>query len=87
MRNEVVAPDGRKWQFVLGPIAPRFRPQDLKLMRDLWLELTLDPKFSHLRHYHVVSVALQELSSRLHGTDRQNAIGELEEEIDRDDDT
>lgn len=56
-------------------------------MHDLWLELTRDPKFAHLHHYHVVSVALQELNARLHGADRQNAIGELEEEIDRDDDT
>ncbi len=87
MKMEVVAPDGRKWDYILGPHAPRFRPQDLKLMHDLWLDLTRDPKFAHLHHYHVVSVALQELNSRLHGTDRQNAIGELEEEIDRDDDT
>ncbi len=87
MKMEVVAPDGRKWDYILGPHAPRFRPQDLKLMHDLWLELTRDPKFAHLHHYHVVSVALQELNARLHGADRQNAICELEEEIDRDDDT
>jgi len=87
MTMEVVAPDGRKWEYILGPHAPRFRPQDLKLMHDIWLELTRDPKFSHLHHYHVVSVALQELNARLHGADRQNALGELEEEIDRDDDT
>jgi len=87
MTMEVVAPDGRKWDYILGPHAPRFRPQDLKLMHDIWLELTRDPKFSHLHHYHVVSVALQELNARLHGADRHNAIGELEEEIDRDDDT
>jgi len=87
MKMEVVAPDGRKWDYILGPHAPRFRPQDLKLMHDIWLELTRDPKFSHLHHYHVVSVALQELNARLHGADRQNALGELEEEIDRDDDT
>ena len=87
MRMEVVAPDGRKWEYVLGPHSPRFRPQDLKLMHDVWLELTRDPKFNHLHHYHVVSVALQELNSRLHGVDREGAIKELEQEIDRDDDT
>jgi hypothetical protein len=87
MRIEVFAPDGRRWEYILGPHAPRFRPQDLKLMHDIWLELTRDPKFSHLHHYHVVSVALQELNSRLHGADRDGAIGELEQEIDRDDDT
>jgi hypothetical protein len=87
MRMEVVAPDGRKWEYILGPHAPRFRHQDLKLMHDIWLELTRDPQFAHLHHYHVVSVALNELNSRLHGADRNQAITELHEEVDRDDDT
>jgi amino acid transporter len=87
MKLDVVAPDGRKWEYILGPHAPRFRPQDLKLMHDIWLELTRDPKFGHLHHYHVVSVALQELNARLHGKEREEALGELEQEVDRDDDT
>src|SRR6516225_6435433 len=87
VKMEVVAPDGRKWEYTLGPHAPRLRPQDLKLMHDIWLELTRDPRFNHLHHYHVVSVALQELANRLHGTERDSAISELEEEVDRDDDT
>ena len=87
MRMEVVAPDGRKWEYILGPHAPRFRPQDLKLMHDIWLELTRDAEFSHLHHYHVVSVALRELQSRLHGSDRNQALTDLQDELDRDDDT
>src|SRR5271165_7040960 len=87
MRMEVVAPDGRKWEYILGPHAPRFRPQDLKLMHDIWLELTRDPEFSHLHHYHVVSVALRELKSRLHGSERSQALADLQDELDRDDDT
>ena len=87
VKMEVVAPDGRKWEYTLGPHAPRLRPQDLKLMHEIWLELTRDQRFAHLHHYHVVSVALQELYARLHGTDREVAISELEEEVDRDDDT
>jgi hypothetical protein len=87
MKMEVVAPDGRKWDYILGPHAPRFRQQDLKLMHDLWLELTRDPKFSHLHHYHVVSVALQELHARLHSAERNQALAELEQEVDREDDT
>ena len=87
MKMVVVAPDGRKWEYILGPHAPRLRPQDLKLMHDIWLELTREPRFGHLHHYHVVSVALQELNSRLHGSERNQAISELQEEIDREDDT
>lgn len=87
MRMEVVAPDGRKWEYILGPHAPRFRPQDLKLMHDIWWELTRDPSYSHLHHYHVVSVALRELNGRLHGSERPEALADLQEELDRDDDT
>jgi len=87
MRMEVVAPDGRKWEYILGPHAPRFRPQDLKLMHDIWYELTRDPEYSHLHHYHVVAVALRELQSRLHGSDRTQALADLQNELDRDDDT
>jgi amino acid transporter len=87
IKMDVVAPDGRKWEYTLGPHTPRFRPQDLKLMHDIWFELTRDPKFSNLHHYHVVSVALRELAQRLHGRDRQEALWELELEVDRDDDT
>jgi len=56
-------------------------------MHDIWLELTRDPEFSHLHHYHVVSVALRELQSRLHGSDRNQALTDLQDELDRDDDT
>ncbi len=84
---DVVAPDGRRWEYILGPHAPRFRPQDLKLMHDIWLHLTRDPSYSHLHHYHVVSVALKELNARLHSDERAQALTDLQEELDRDDDT
>jgi len=87
LRMDVVAPDGRKWEYILGPHAPRFRPQDLKLMHDIWLHLTRDPDYSHLHHYHVVSVALKELNARLNSDERAQALADLQEELDRDDDT
>jgi amino acid transporter len=87
MRMFVVAQDGRKWEYILGPHAPRFRQQDLKLMHDIWLDLTRDANYSHLHHYHVVSVALKELNARLHGEERAKALADLQEELNRDDDT
>ncbi len=87
VRMQVVASDGRKWEYILGPHAPRFRPQDLRLMHDIWLELTRDPQYSHLHHYHVVSVALREFRSRLHGPERTQALSDLQDELDRDDET
>jgi len=63
------------------------RPQDLKLMHDIWLHVTRDRDFSQLHHYHVISVALRELNERLHSQGRQQALEDLREEIDREDDT
>jgi hypothetical protein len=56
-------------------------------MHDIWYELTRDPEYSHLHHYHVVSAALREFQSRLHGSDRSQALSDLQDELDRDDDT
>ncbi len=85
MRLEVVAPDGRKWEYVLGPHNPRMRGQDLKLMHDIWLNVTRDRDFGQLHHYHVVAVALRELNERLEGKDREQVLEELKQEIDHDD--
>jgi len=85
MRLEVVAADGRKWEYILGPHTPRMRSQDLKLMHDIWLHVTRDREFSELHHYHVVAVALRELNERLHGPERQQALDDLKDEIDRED--
>jgi hypothetical protein len=50
-------------------------------MHDIWLELTRDPKYSGLHHYHVVGTALKELRERLHGTDREEALHDIETEL------
>ena len=83
LKMEVVAPDGHRWQFELGPHTPRLRNEDLRLMHELWLELTRDPKYAGLHHYHVVAAALSELRDRLHGTDRTAALNDIETELKR----
>jgi len=85
MRLEVYAPNGRKWEYILGPHTPRMRPQDLKLMHDIWLHVTRDREFNQLHHYHVVAVALRELNERLRGPEREQALEDLKDEVDRDD--
>jgi hypothetical protein len=87
MRLEVVATDGRKWDFVLGPHSPRMRAQDLKLLHDIWLHLTREREFSQLHHYHVISVALRELNERLQGHGREQALHDLKDEMNHDDET
>jgi amino acid transporter len=85
MRLEVVGPDGRKWEYVLGPHTPSMREQDLKLMHDIWLNVTRDRDFVQLHHYHVVAVALRELNDRLSGKDREKVLDDLKQDIDHDD--
>jgi amino acid transporter len=85
MKLEVYGPDGRSWEYILGPHAPRMRPEDLRLMHDIWLHVTRDRDFNQLHHYHVVAVALRELNERLHGPGRQEALDDLKDEVDRED--
>ncbi|HEX8924480.1 MAG TPA: APC family permease, partial [Terriglobales bacterium] len=82
MRLIVAAPN-EKWEFELGPHSPRLRAQDLKLMHDIWLQVTRDPAYSKLHHYHVVAVALRELQQRLNNSDRSQALTDIREEIDK----
>jgi amino acid transporter len=82
---EIVAADGQVWEYELGPHTPRLRREDLHLLHDIWLELTRDPKYSGLHHYHVVGTALRELHDRLHGTDRAAALNDIENELKRKD--
>src|SRR5664279_4099145 len=83
MRLIVASPEGRKWEFELGPHTPQLRPQDIKLMHDIWLQVTRDPQYSNLHHYHVIAVALRELQQRLDGSESTQALSDLREEIDR----
>ena len=82
MRLIVASPE-RKWEFELGPHTPQLRPQDLKLMHDIWLQVTRDPQYSNLHHYHVIAVALRELQQRLNGAGSAEALGDIRDEINR----
>ncbi len=60
--------------FYLGPHSPRLRDKDIALMHEIWLELTQNPRYRELHHYHVVSLALKRLRNELHGPDRQQVL-------------
>jgi amino acid transporter len=79
----VASPEGRKWEFELGPHTPRLRPRDIKLMHDIWLQVTRDRQYSGLHHSHVVAVALRELQQRLDGSESGQVLQDLREELDR----
>src|SRR5271166_4529366 len=82
---EVCAPDGSIREYSLGPHTPRMRAQDVELMHKLWLDITADPKFSGAHHYHIVSLALEELQRELTTEQRAQLLQKLHEEMNRSD--
>ena len=74
LRLVVFEPDGNKHEYMLGPHTPRMRQEDVDLLHGLWKEVTSDPRYRELHHYHVLNVALQEMSSRMHDGERRDEV-------------
>lgn len=79
---EVVEPNSNRHEYLLGPHTPRMRDEDVQLMHRLWLELSSDPRYSGLHHYHVVGLALKELESELKSPKRDYLLLALRYEMD-----
>jgi nucleotide-binding universal stress UspA family protein len=77
----VYEPDGTAHEYLLGPHAPRMRPQDVNLMHKVWLDITRDPRFAGAHHYHIVALALEELQRELKSGQREQLLDTLEKEI------
>src|SRR5437764_3745552 len=78
---EVRLPNGVAREYYLGPHTPRLRDQDLDLLHRLWLEITSDPTFAGAHHYHVVSIALEELEKQLRSEKRGEILEQLRHEL------
>jgi amino acid transporter/nucleotide-binding universal stress UspA family protein len=81
MTLEIFANDNSVFRYKLGPHTPHLRDRDLVLLHDLWLELSKDPEFHKLHHYHVVSLALDELRRELDGERRLELLRRLRDEL------
>jgi len=81
---EIHSPDGSVHEYPLGPHTPRLRPEDLELMHKVWLDITSDPKYAGLHHYHVVRLALEELKRELNSNERAEILAKLMDEMHRD---
>jgi nucleotide-binding universal stress UspA family protein len=81
---EIHEPNGKLHEYLLGPHAPRMRPQDLELMHSLWREITSDPKYAGAHHYHIVALALEELRRELTTDQRAELLAKLLDEMHRD---
>jgi amino acid transporter/nucleotide-binding universal stress UspA family protein len=78
---EVAFPDGRSRLYPLGPHTPRLRQQDLELLHRIWLQVTSDPEYSGLHHYHIVAMALQQLERELQGEQRPELLSEMRRQL------
>jgi hypothetical protein len=78
---EIITPNGGRHEYPLGPHEPRLRPQDLELLHKIWLEITSDPRYAGLHHYHVVALALEELERKLGSDKREALLEQLQREI------
>ncbi len=78
---EVNSPETGPVEYFLGPHTPRMRKQDLELLHKLWLEVSAEPEFSCLHHYHIVGLALERLNERLHGAQREELMATLKKEM------
>ena len=84
LRLVVVEPSGTKHEYLLGPHTPRMRQEDVDLLHGLWKEVTTDPRYRELHHYHVLNVALQEMTERMHnGAYRDEVMREILDEMRR----
>jgi hypothetical protein len=70
-----------KSEYLLGPHAPRMRDEDVHLMHQLWLELSSNPRYGDLHHYHVVALALKHLQQDLKTPKREELLAELDGDI------
>ncbi len=84
LRLVVVEPNSNKHEYLLGPHLPRMRQEDVDLLHGLWKEVTSDPRYSELHHYHVLNVALQEMAERMHnGAYHDEVMKEIFDEMRR----
>jgi hypothetical protein len=84
LRLVVVEPDRSRHEYLLGPHLPRMRQADVDLLHGLWKEVTSDPRYRELHHYHVLNVALQEMAERMHnGAYHDQVMREIYEEMRR----
>ena len=81
---EIHETTGKIHEYQLGPHTPRLRAQDLELVHKLWLNITSDPKFAGVHHYHIVALALEELQRELSTEERAHLLAKLQEEMRKD---
>ncbi len=84
LRLVVYEPNGVRHVYLLGPHTPRMRQEDVDLLHGLWKEVTSDPRYRELHHYHILNVALREMAARMHdGNKRDDVMKDIYDEMGR----
>lgn len=84
LRLVVYEPNEVRHVYLLGPHTPRMRQEDVDLLHGLWKEVTSDPRYRELHHYHILNVALQEMAARMHdGGLREDVLKDIYDEMAR----
>ena len=78
---EIALPDSGSLTYSLGPHTPRLRPRDLELLHRILLDITSNPEYRGVYHYHVVALALRELERELKSGNRHQVLELLENEL------
>ena len=79
---EIIGSDGRRHEYPLGPHEPRLRPRDVEQLHKIWLDITSDPRYAGLHHYHVVALALEDLKRSLDSQGREALLQQFLRERD-----
>ena len=81
LRLEVFSPDLSKHEYNLGPHTPNLRQEDIDALHNLWLEMTKDPELASLHHYHIVRLAVEEMTKKMNGPQREELFARMKKDL------
>ena len=74
---QVIANDGKTWNYSLGAHDPSLTPEDIQLIHRLWLDLSSESGYEEIHHRDVVTYALLRLNKDLSGPHRKAVLSQL----------
>src|SRR5271165_294176 len=79
---EIIRPDRPSTYVNLGPHPPRLWPEDVDRLHELWLQLSNGGNVgARLHHRDVVGLALRRLEKELSGSEREEILSQLEQDL------
>jgi amino acid transporter len=79
VRLRIVSPESEVDEFYLGAHAPRLSNEDVTHIHRLWLEAIHELHEEQIHHGDIVHIALERLDRELHGVQRSEVLGQLQD--------